>query len=125
MNLRLVWSKERPSTVEALIAAIDEAGVNKAAVVHSSGAVDVMQDDAPVRIRGLVQRGLAGLRLYDGKPDEKSHNLFELAPLENIYLNDPSSTGTLGEILENAREGLQCLGPDDREWIFGKTAQQL
>src|ERR1700712_436795 len=30
------WSQERPSTVETLIAAMDEAGVAKAAVVHSS-----------------------------------------------------------------------------------------
>ena len=30
------WSKERPNTVESLIAAMDEAGVDKAAVVHSS-----------------------------------------------------------------------------------------
>src|ERR1700760_2551948 len=30
------WSKERPTTVETLIAAMDEAGVAKAAVVHSS-----------------------------------------------------------------------------------------
>jgi L-fuconolactonase len=30
------WSQERPTTVETLIAAMDEAGVTKAAVVHSS-----------------------------------------------------------------------------------------
>ena len=30
------WSQERPTTVETLIAAMDEAGVAKAAVVHSS-----------------------------------------------------------------------------------------
>ena len=30
------WSQERPNTVETLIAAMDEAGVAKAAVVHSS-----------------------------------------------------------------------------------------
>ena len=30
------WSQERPCTVETLIAAMDEAGVDKAAVVHSS-----------------------------------------------------------------------------------------
>src|SRR6202008_2585075 len=68
---RSEWSKERPSTVETLIAAMDEAGVRKAAVVHSSttygfdnsyvvdgcaqypdrlvavGSVDVTQPDAP------------------------------------------------------------------------------
>jgi predicted TIM-barrel fold metal-dependent hydrolase len=84
------WSQERPSTVEALIAAMDAAGVAKAAVVHSSttygfdnsyvvdgcnqykdrlvavGSVDVLQEDAPQRIREWKARGLAGLRLFTG-----------------------------------------------------------
>lgn len=84
------WSQERPSTVETLIAAMDEAGVAKAAVVHSSttygfdnsyvvdgcakypdrlvavGSVDVLQPDAPETIRKWVDRGLAGLRLFTG-----------------------------------------------------------
>jgi predicted TIM-barrel fold metal-dependent hydrolase len=84
------WSQERPSTVEALIAAMDDAGVAKAAVVHSSttygfdnsyvvdgcahypdrlvavGSVDVLQADAPDRIREWTARGLAGLRLFTG-----------------------------------------------------------
>src|ERR1700761_8404784 len=33
---RAEWSQERPNTVESLIAAMDAAGVAKAAVVHSS-----------------------------------------------------------------------------------------
>jgi L-fuconolactonase len=84
------WSQERPTTVETLIAAMDEAGVAKAAVVHSSttygydnsyvvdgcakyperlvavGSVDVLQSDAPETIRKWVDRGLAGLRLFTG-----------------------------------------------------------
>ena len=84
------WSQERPTTVETLIAAMDEAGVAKAAVVHSSttygydnsyvvdgcakypdrlvavGSVDVLQPDAPETIRKWVDRGLAGLRLFTG-----------------------------------------------------------
>ena len=84
------WSQERPSTVEALIAQMDAAGVAKAAVVHSSttygfdnsyvvegcgqypgrlaaiGSVDVLQEDAPQRIREWQARGLAGLRLFTG-----------------------------------------------------------
>ena len=84
------WSQERPTTVETLIAAMDEAGVSKAAVVHSSttygydnsyvvdgcaqyphrlvavGSVDVLQPDAPETIRKWVERGLAGLRLFTG-----------------------------------------------------------
>jgi predicted TIM-barrel fold metal-dependent hydrolase len=84
------WSQERPSTVDSLIAAMDEAGVEKAAVVHSSttygfdnsyvvdsckryagrllavGSVDVLQRDAPDVIRGWVDRGLGGLRVFTG-----------------------------------------------------------
>lgn len=84
------WSKERPTTVETLIAAMDEAGVAKAAVVHSSttygfdnsyvvdgcnqykdrlvavGSVDMLADDVPAVIRGWANRGLAGLRIFTG-----------------------------------------------------------
>ena len=87
---RSEWSQERPTTVETLIAAMDEAGVAKGAVVHSSttygydnsyvvdgcakypdrlvavGSVDVLQPDAPETIRKWVDRGLAGLRLFTG-----------------------------------------------------------
>lgn len=87
---RSEWSQERPTTVETLIAAMDQAGVAKAAVVHSSttygfdnsyvvegcaryadrlvavGSVDVLQPDAPQRIRAWVNTGLAGLRLFTG-----------------------------------------------------------
>lgn len=84
------WSQERPCLVETLIAAMDEAGVAKAAVVHSSttygfdnsyvvdacnahrdrliavGSVDVLAPDAVETIRSWVARGLAGLRLFTG-----------------------------------------------------------
>lgn len=84
------WSKERPTLVETLIAAMDDAGVAKAAVVHSSttygfdnsyvvdacaqypdrlvavGSVDVLQPDAVEVIRDWIGRGLAGLRLFTG-----------------------------------------------------------
>jgi len=84
------WSQERPSSVEALIAAMDAAGVAKAAVVHSSttygfdnsyvvdgcnkykdrlvavGSVDVLAEDATQRIIEWKDRGLAGLRLFTG-----------------------------------------------------------
>ncbi len=87
---RSEWSQERPTTVETLVAAMDEAVVAKAAVVHSSttygfdnsyvvdgcakyadrlvavGSVDVLQEDAPQRIREWRSRGLAGLRLFTG-----------------------------------------------------------
>lgn len=84
------WSQERPNTVEALIAAMDEAGVAKAAVVHSSttygfdnsyvvdgcnrhldrlvavGSVDMLDDNVCAMIRDWADKGLAGLRIFTG-----------------------------------------------------------
>jgi len=84
------WSQERPSTVESLVAAMDEAGVAKAAVVHSSttygfdnayvvdgcnlhkdrlaavGSVDMLADDVQATIRAWAAKGLAGLRIFTG-----------------------------------------------------------
>lgn len=84
------WSQERPNTVESLIAAMDEAGVAKAAVVHSSttygfdnayvidgcrqhpdrlaavGSVDMLAADVGMVIKHLVGQGLAGLRIFTG-----------------------------------------------------------
>lgn len=250
---RSEWSRERPNTVEELIKAMDDAGVAKAAVVHSSttygfdnsyvidscarykdrlvavGSVDVLADDAPAVIEALAEKGLAGLRIFtggstkafdpseldnpkafkawetlvklnlpmciqtapiglpqvrrlaerftgasiildhlgrpdvqDGEPYAKASELFELAGLPNIFLkltprifdemnkgkasaatffprvvrafgarrmawgsNFPSSTGTLGRLLQDAESGLACLSAEDRAWIFGKTAQTL
>jgi predicted TIM-barrel fold metal-dependent hydrolase len=89
-GLRSEWSQERPNTVEALIDAMDEAGVEKAAVVHSSttygfdnsyvvdgcakypdrliavGSVDVLAPDAVDTIKMWTGRGLKGLRLFTG-----------------------------------------------------------
>ena len=84
------WSQERPNTVASLIAAMDEAGVAKAAVVHSSttygfdnayvvdgcnqypdrlvavGSVDVAAPDAVATIRAWTDKGLKGLRIFTG-----------------------------------------------------------
>jgi L-fuconolactonase len=84
------WSRERPVSVEGLIAAMDEAGVAQAAIVQAStcygydnsylvdsvaqypgrltavGSVDVMEPDAPERIRYWMERGVTGLRLFTG-----------------------------------------------------------
>lgn len=82
------WSKTRPVSFEDLIAAMDRAGVDKAAIVHASTvygfdnsyvadavaarpgrftgvfSVDVLAPDAPEKIRYWVGRKLAGLRLF-------------------------------------------------------------
>jgi predicted TIM-barrel fold metal-dependent hydrolase len=84
------WSQERPTTVETLIASMDEAGVAKAAVVHSSttygfdnryvvdgcnqykdrlvavGSVDMLADDVHTVIKRWADQGLAGLRIFTG-----------------------------------------------------------
>ena len=82
------WSSERPVSVEQMIAAMDEAGVGKAALVQASTcygddnsyvadavaahpdrftgvfSVDVLAPDAPERIRYWVGRSLTGMRLF-------------------------------------------------------------
>lgn len=84
------WSQERPNTVEALIAAMDAAGVAKAAVVHSSttygfdnryvvdgcrqhpgrllavGSVDMLAGDVCDTLRNWAGQGLGGLRIFTG-----------------------------------------------------------
>jgi len=85
---RSEWSKHRPVDFEQLVAGMNEAGIAKAAIVHSSTtygydnsyladaiaghrdrftgvfSVDVRAADAPQRIRYWTSRGLAGLRLF-------------------------------------------------------------
>jgi L-fuconolactonase len=39
--------------------------------------------------------------------------------------NFPTSPGALSEILATAQDRLAALSADDRDWIFGKTAQTL
>ena len=82
------WSRTRPVTVEQLIAAMDSAGVQKAAIVQASTcyghensyvadavaaypqrftgvfSVDVLAADAPERMRAWRAKGLTGLRLF-------------------------------------------------------------
>ena len=84
------WSKDRPVTIEQLVVAMDEAGVDKAAIVQAStcygydmsyacdaaaaypgrftvvGSVDLLADDALAKIRLWMSRGLTGLRLFTG-----------------------------------------------------------
>jgi L-fuconolactonase len=82
------WSLERPTTYAMLVAAMGDAGVDKAAIVQASTAygydntyvaeavaahprrftgvfsVDVLAPDAVARMRHWMQRGLTGLRLF-------------------------------------------------------------
>jgi predicted TIM-barrel fold metal-dependent hydrolase len=86
---RSKWSEERPCDFPGLVAEMDAAGIEKAAIVHSSTtygynaayvadaidahrdrfagvyAIDVREQDAPDQIRHWsVTRGLHGLRLF-------------------------------------------------------------
>jgi predicted TIM-barrel fold metal-dependent hydrolase len=82
------WSKERSATMEELVAAMDDAGVDKAAIVHSSTtygfdnsyvadsiagytgrftgvfSVNVTEPDAPEKMRHWYARGMTGMRIY-------------------------------------------------------------
>ena len=82
------WSATRPATFEQYIAAMDEAGVDKAAIVHSSTtygvdnsyvadsvalnhkrftgvfSIDMMAPDAAQKVKHWVDLGLGGLRLF-------------------------------------------------------------
>ena len=85
---RSVWSSERPITFEQMVAAMDTAGVDKAAIVHSSttygydnsymcdciatqpkrftgvGAVDFAAPDASEKIRYWHTKRVTGLRIF-------------------------------------------------------------
>ncbi len=85
---RSEWSQHRPVDFEHLVEGMNEAGIAKAAIVHSSTtygydnsyladaiaehhdrftgvfSVDVRAPDAPDRIRYWLDRGLSGLRLF-------------------------------------------------------------
>jgi L-fuconolactonase len=82
------WSRQRPASFERMIAAMDEAGISKAALVQASTcyghdnsyvadavaahperftgvfSVDVLQRDAPERIDYWVSKSLTGLRVF-------------------------------------------------------------
>lgn len=84
------WSKDHPVAAEGLIAAMDEAGVGKAAIVQASTcyghdnsyvcdavkacperftavcSVDAVASDAPEITKGWMALGMSGLRLFTG-----------------------------------------------------------
>ena len=88
MGKRSDWSADHSATLEELIVEFDKAGVDKAAIVHSSTtygfnndyvvdavalhpkrftgvfSVNVTQPDAPERMRYWVGKGLTGMRIF-------------------------------------------------------------
>lgn len=89
------WSKERPASDEQLIAAMDEAGVAKAAIVHAStcygfdnsyvadavarfpqrctgvGSIDMLASDNVAVAKRWLARGITGLRIFTGGSTRK------------------------------------------------------
>ena len=87
-GVQSAWSSERPTTYETLLKAMDEAGVAKAAIVHSSTAygydnsyvadvvaaapsrftgvhsIDVLASDAVKTFDAWLRRGCTGMRLF-------------------------------------------------------------
>jgi len=89
------WSKERPASDDELIAAMDDAGVAKAAIVHAStcygfdnsyvadaaahypkrctgvGSIDMLAPDAVTAAKDWLARGITGLRIFTGGSTKK------------------------------------------------------
>lgn len=100
------WSRTRPVTTEQMIAAMDQAGVAKSALVQASTcyghdnsyvadavaahsdrftgvfSVDVLASDAPERMRYWRGRGLTGMRLF---------TIGSTMPDQASWLDDPKS----------------------------------
>ena len=100
------WSRTRPVTTEQMIAAMDQAGVAKSALVQASTcyghdnsyvadavtahpnrftgvfSVDVLAPDAPERMKYWVGRGLTGMRLF---------TIGSTMPDQASWLDDPKS----------------------------------
>jgi len=247
------WSRDRPTPYEALIAAMDEAGVAKAAIVQASTAyghdnsyvaeaiaayptrftgvfsVDVLAPDAVEKMKFWIAKGFSGMRLFttgstmpgqatwfydprtypaweyageagipvcmqmtpqgfpqlrelidrfgkvrfildhlarpklvDGPPYAADDELLALSKYANVFLkltpvnvspadwgmatpetffrtlidrygadriawgsNFPATNDTLSSILKKAQTALACATDEERDWIFGKTAQRL
>ncbi len=249
------WSAEHAVTLEELIVAMDEAGIGKACLVHSSTtygfnndyvvdavalhpkrftgvfSVNVMEPDAPERMRYWHSRGCTGMRIYtrgstiatpwlaiddttaapawacasdlgipvvinlhcdpdglrqmtnilerfpkvrllvdhlgrppldDGAPYLAADDYWRMSRFPNFYLkltpaalknvikgnatvetaitklvsefgasrimwgsNYPATSGALSELLGRITTAINCLPQSDRDWILGKTAQQV
>lgn len=101
-----VWSQERPVSAEQMVRAMDEAGVEKSAVVQAStcyghdnsyladsiaaypkrftgvGSVDVLNGTGPERLQYWHSRGIRGLRLF---------TVGSTMTTQSTWLDDPRS----------------------------------
>jgi predicted TIM-barrel fold metal-dependent hydrolase len=89
-GIQSTWSAERPTPIEAMIKAMDEAGVDKSAIVHSStcygydcsylagslarfparftgvGSIDMTAPDNVKMAQHWIDRGFTGFRIFTG-----------------------------------------------------------
>ena len=131
------WSKARPIPLEGYLTEMDAAGVHQAAIVQAStcygydnsyvadavakhpdrftavGSVDLVQPDAPDRIREWTKRGVSGLRLFtggstkefdpSGLDDPRSFPAWELCSDEGISICLQTDPTGLGQVANLAR----------------------
>jgi L-fuconolactonase len=100
------WSRERPVTIDDMIAAMDEAGVEKSAIVQASTcyghdnsyvadsvakhknrltgvcSVDIRAPDAVEKLKYWRERGMTGLRLFTGGSTQA---------IDASWIDEPSS----------------------------------
>jgi L-fuconolactonase len=93
------WSRERPVSFEGMLAAMDQAGIEKSVLVQASTcyghdnsyvadavaahprrfagvfSVDMLAPDAPERIRYWMDRGLTGLRVFIAGHTTAAHDV--------------------------------------------------
>lgn len=132
------WSRDRPVTFEQFVAAMDEAGVAKAAIVHASTSYGY--DNSYVAgsfVFDLARHGNVFLkvttnnfrmsRLGKATPETFFSRLVQEFGASRIAWgsNYPASEGTLPGLVAEAREALAALPQSDLEWIFRRTAQAL
>lgn len=89
------WSKERPASHDDLIAAMDEAGIAKTAIVHAStcygfdnsyvadaiarypqrctgvGSIEMLAPNAAITAKRWLERGMTGFRIFTGGSTKK------------------------------------------------------
>lgn len=126
------WSATRPVSFEQMLIEMDEAGVDKAAIVHSSTtygfdnsyladciarmperltgvyAVDVLQPDAVEKIEYWRGRGMGGLRLFTGGATNQTKGSWLLDPVTFPVWEHCQEIG-MSVVVQTTPEGLHMV----------------
>ncbi|MFZ0609221.1 MAG: amidohydrolase family protein [Xanthobacteraceae bacterium] len=126
------WSTERPTTYQQLLAAMDEAGIAKAAIVHSSTAygydnsyvadaveavpdrftgvysIDVMAPDALKTFDYWLGRGCTGMRLFTTGSTLPDQATWFVDPKTDPFW-DHAAAKTIPVCMQMKQEGLPLL----------------